>query len=187
MRVPWASDWLSVHLAAVFLSSSPGDLRQPGGGRIKGEAFVTRARYEHPLEGAQRRSWSWKAAKFTGNGDELRTTACAATACTPTEPPRGERLRGPQARLAVLASGARSNRRVHRARVAWRGRACPQSRSDRAEQVSLERASRFSPWRKCHGIPQRLLEELRRPTESNLPDSSSGVLYCGYKQCFTHQ
>jgi len=51
MRVPWASDWLSVHLAAVFLSSSPGERLQTSSGRIKGEAFVTRERYEHPLEG----------------------------------------------------------------------------------------------------------------------------------------
>ena len=51
MRVPWASDWLSVHLAAVFLSSSPGERLQTSSGRIKGEVFVTRERYEHPLEG----------------------------------------------------------------------------------------------------------------------------------------
>ena len=185
MRVPWASDWLSVHLAAVFLSSSPVERLQPSSGGIKGEAFVTRSVMNTPLKAKP--VLELEGCKVNGNGDELRTTACAATARTPTEPLRGERLCGPQARLAVLASAARSNRSACRARVAWRGRACPQSRSDRAGQASLERASRFSPWRKCHGIPQRSLEKLLRPTESNLPDSSSRVLYCGYEQCFTHQ
>ena len=38
-------------LAAVFPSSSPGERLQTSSGGIKGEAFVMRARYEHPLEG----------------------------------------------------------------------------------------------------------------------------------------
>lgn len=38
--------------AAVFLSSSPGDQRRARGRGSKGEAFVTRTRYEHPLAGA---------------------------------------------------------------------------------------------------------------------------------------
>ena len=119
-------------LAAVFLSSSPGERLQTSSGRIKGEAFVTRSVMNTPLKAKP--VLELEGCKVTGNGEEHRKTgANGRPAHAPTEPPRGERPRGPQARLAVLASAARSNRRARRARVAWRGRACPQSRSDRAE------------------------------------------------------
>ena len=107
MRVPWASDWLSVHLAAVFLSSSPVECLQTSSGGIKGEAFVTRSVMNTPLKAKP--VLELEGCKVNGNGDELRKTACAATARTPTKPPRGERLCGPQARPAVLASAARSD------------------------------------------------------------------------------
>lgn len=48
MHAPVAS-W---RLAAVLLSSSPGGARRTRGRGSKGEAFVTRQRYEHPLAGA---------------------------------------------------------------------------------------------------------------------------------------
>ena len=41
------------------------------------------------------------------------------------EPPRGERLRGPQARLAVLASAARSNRQGAQGKGGLEGEGVP--------------------------------------------------------------
>jgi hypothetical protein len=84
--------------AAVFLSSSPGDRRRARGRGSKGEAFVTRMRYEYPLAGAA--GPSARRAQRHRQGEELRKTASRPRVIDGApEPPRGERPHLPQAGL----------------------------------------------------------------------------------------
>ena len=77
----------SVALAAVFLSSSPGDLRRPGGGGIKGEAFVTRSVMNTPLKAkpllqpeGRKVHRKWRGTQENGSQRQARSRALGTAA-----------------------------------------------------------------------------------------------------------
>lgn len=85
--VSGASGWLP-DLAAVSLSSSPGVLRQECGQGSKGEVFVTRKRYEHPLQAQP--VPGLHECKVTGHSEEHRKTESTAVPAPRTRKlPRG--------------------------------------------------------------------------------------------------
>ena len=71
LMVSGASGWLP-DLAAVSLSSSPGEQQRTGGRESKGEAFVTRSVMNTPLQAKPVSRPLGR--KVTGNGEELRET-----------------------------------------------------------------------------------------------------------------
>lgn len=85
-------------LAAVLLSSSPGGALRVRRRESKGEAFVTRQRYEHPLAGAA----GLPAPCAHSHRTQRRRQANGRTRGTGAgrEPPRGERPHVPRARHA---------------------------------------------------------------------------------------
>ena len=85
-------------LAAVLLSSSPGGALRVRRRESKGEAFVTRQRYEHPLAGAA----GLPAPCAHSHRTQRRRQANGGTRGTGAgrEPPRGERPHVPRARHA---------------------------------------------------------------------------------------
>ena len=90
--------------AAVFLSSSPGDRRRARGRGSKGEAFVTRMRYEHPLAGAAGPAAPRAQRHRQGEGLRKTAPACSVLEGAP-EPPRGERPHLPRGRSDQWKSG----------------------------------------------------------------------------------
>lgn len=88
MHAPVAS-W---RLAAVLLSSSPGGARRARERGSKGEAFVTRQRYEHPLAGAAGRPvprvHSHRTQRSTQGNGRARGHRCGHGTAARRAPPR---------------------------------------------------------------------------------------------------
>jgi len=85
--------------AAVFLSSSPGDRRRARRRGSKGEAFVTRTRYEHPLAGAAGPAAPRAQRHRQRRGTQEDAPRPRVPDTGAPEPPRGERPHLPQAGL----------------------------------------------------------------------------------------
>src|SRR5437868_12386491 len=113
-----ASGWLP-DLAAVSLSSSPGGTARRIGQGSKGEAFVTRQRYEHPLAGREpgpRAERTQSPPEEATNSGERRARQ---NRHPPSKPARAERLRGhgPPGQGKRSAQGDRRAQRRRRASV----------------------------------------------------------------------